>query len=266
MHTRVSWAELPDQVRRLIEHETGPFAAGMHMPSGSNCLLALAMTTEGGDRYFLKGVPDTARAVRTQTLEALVNPYIRDLSAPLKFHVAAAGWDVLGFRYLAEHRHADLRPGSPDLDLIANLLGRLAAVSPPEGLALRTMSDRYANYAGDHADLLDGATIAHTDMQAHNILIGSTARLVDWAWPTLAAAWVDTAFLALHMIRAGHHPKDAERWAETVPTYATAADEAVSTLVAGNVAVWDEIASADPKPWKLDVFDAARRWAHHRGL
>jgi hypothetical protein len=68
------------------------------------------------------------------------------------------------------------------------------------------------------------------------------------------------------MIRARHHPKDAELWAETVPAYATTGEEAVSALVAANVALWAEISSADPEPWKLEVFDAARRWAQHRGL
>ncbi|WP_034593850.1 hypothetical protein [Hamadaea tsunoensis] len=128
------------------------------------------------------------------------------------------------------------------------------------------MADRFTTYAGAHASLMDGTTIAHTDMQAHNILIGPTARLVDWAWPTVGAAWIDTAYLALHMIRAGHHPKDAELWAETLPAYATAHDDAISVLVAANVAIWEEITAADPQPWKAEVRDAARRWAAHRGL
>ncbi|WP_432839840.1 hypothetical protein [Dactylosporangium sp. CA-092794] len=267
MLTRVRWADLPDELRRLIETEAGAFAGEENMTSGSNCLLAMAMTTEHGDQYFLKGVPDDrGRAVRTQAYEALVNLSVREVSAPLEFHIASAGWDVLGFRYLADHRQADLSPGSPDLPLIADMLGQLAAIPAPQDVALRTMSDRLAGYAGDRAALLDGGTIAHTDMQAHNVLIGPTARLVDWAWPAIGAAWLDTAFLALHMIRAGHEPKDAERWADGLPAYATADEEAVSTLVAANVALWDEISTADPKPWKLEVFAAARRWAQHRGL
>jgi len=267
MNTRVDWADLPEHVRRLIETEAGTFAAGEHMASGSNCLLGMVMQTEHGDRYFLKGVrDDVRRAVWNQSNEAAINASVREVSAPLEFHIAAAGWDVLGFRYLADHRQADLSPGSADLPLIADTLRTLAAIPVPEGVLLRTMSDRFAGYAGDRAYLLDGTTIAHTDTQAHNILIGSTARLVDWAWPTLGAAWLDTAFLALHMIRAGHHPKDAERWAEAMPAYATANEEAVSALVAGNVALWNEISTADPKPWKVEVFDAASRWAQYRGL
>ncbi|MEV4414025.1 hypothetical protein [Catellatospora sp. NPDC049609] len=267
MNTRVGWADLPEQLRRLIETETGPFASEQHMNSGSNCLVGMVMQTAHGDRYFLKGVPDDHnRAVWTQANEALVNPSVRELSAPLMFHISAAGWDVLGFRYLDGHRHADLSPNSPDLPLIADMLRTLAAVPPSEGVVLRTMSDRFAKYAGAGAGLLDGQTIAHTDMQAHNILIGSTARLIDWAWPTLGAAWIDTACTALHMIRAGHEPKDAELWAETLPAYASASEDAVSTLVAAHVALWDEISAADPQPWKGEVADAARRWAAHRGL
>ncbi|GAB3836230.1 hypothetical protein GCM10027610_036110 [Dactylosporangium cerinum] len=51
-----------------------------------------------------------------------------------------------------------------------------------------------------------------------------------------------------------------------LPAYATADEQAVSALVAGNVALWDEISAADPKPWKLEVYDAANRWAQYRGL
>lgn len=267
MNTRVRWDDLPEGLRRLIETETGAFAGEEHMTSGSSCVIGMVMHTAHGDRYFLKGVPDDhRRAVWTQSNEALINPSVRELSAPLEFHITAAGWDVLGFRYLADHRHADLSPGSPDLPLVADMLRMLTAVPAPDGVVLRTMSDRFAKYAGARAGLLDGTTIAHTDMQAHNILIGPAARLIDWAWPTLGAAWIDTACVALHMIRAGHHPKDAELWAETLPMYASADDEAVSVLVAANVAIWTEISAAEPQPWKAEVADAARRWAQHRGL
>jgi hypothetical protein len=109
-------------------------------------------------------------------------------------------------------------------------------------------------------------TIAHTDLQAHNILIGPTARFIDWAWPTLGAAWIDTACLALHMIRMGHHPKDAERWAQALPAYAGAGKEAVSALVTAHVAIWTEISTADSQAWKAELADAARCWALHRGL
>ncbi|WP_157546666.1 hypothetical protein [Hamadaea tsunoensis] len=128
MNTRVRWDDLPEQLRRLIETETGPFADAQQMTSGSNCLLGMAMQTVHGDRYFLKGVPDDhRRAIWTQANEALINPSVRDLSAPLEFHISAVGWDVLGFRFLADHRQADLTLGSPDLPLIADTLRRLAA-------------------------------------------------------------------------------------------------------------------------------------------
>ncbi|MFC7759158.1 hypothetical protein ACFQY4_15055 [Catellatospora bangladeshensis] len=218
------------------------------------------------DRYFLKGVPaDHKRAVWTQANEAMINSTVRDLSAPLLFHVEAAGWDVLGFGYLDGHRHADLSPGSPDLPKIADMLRALADLPTPAGVNLRTMPDRFAKYAGDRAYLLAGDTIAHTDTQAHNILIGPSARLVDWAWPTLGAAWIDTAGVALHMIRSGHHPKDAERWGQDVPAFAAAPDEAVSAFVSANSVLWTEISGADPEPWKAEVARAARRWAEHRG-
>jgi hypothetical protein len=266
VNSRVSWHDLPAQLRQLIEAEAGSFAREEQVGTGQNSPVGTVIHTARG-RYVLKGVrSDHKRAVWTQANEALINPIVRDLTAPLLFHVEAAGWDVLGFGYLDGHRHADLSPGSPDLTKIAQTLRALAVLSPPADVVLRTMPDRFSKYAGERASLLAGTTITHTDMQAHNILIGPTAKVVDWAWPTLGAAWTDTACLALHMIRSGHHPKDAEEWGKNVPAFAAADDEAVSAFVAANAAIWTEISQADPQPWKAEVADASYRWAEHRGL
>ncbi|BCJ76977.1 hypothetical protein CS0771_65210 [Catellatospora sp. IY07-71] len=265
MNQRVSWQDLPAGLRRLIEAEAGVFVRAEQVGTGHNCLLGMIMHT-AHDRYFLKGVPaDHKRAVWTQSNEAAINPHVRHVSAPLIFHVAADGWDVLGFQYL-DGRHADLSPGSPDLLKITSGLQALASIPAPDGLSLRTADDRWRDYAGDHAHLLAGTTVAHTDLHRHNILIDSSAKFIDWAWPTLAAPWFDTACVGLQLIQAGHTPKDAELWCQNSPEFAAATDEAVSTFVAAARSLWAEISAADPQQWKIEVAEAARAWAEYRGV
>ncbi len=50
-----------------------------------------------------------------------------------------------------------------------------------------------------------------------NVLIASDARLVDWAWPTRAAPWIDPACWIVWLIASGHNPADAETSAASVP-------------------------------------------------
>jgi hypothetical protein len=267
VNPRVSWAELPAGVRRRIEAEAGSFIRGEQVAAGHNCLAALIVHTSAGS-WFVKGIrADHARAVWNQANEAAINPYVVSVTAPLEFRVQADGWDVLGFRYLAGHRHASLAPGSPDLPLIAATLRALAALPAPADVPLRTIEDRWHGYIGDRAALLSGPGIAHTDLHRHNILIGPAgAKLIDWAWPTLAAPWVDTACSGLQLIAAGHHPDAAQQWCRQIAAYRAAGSAATDAFVEAARAMWDEIAFSDPQPWKLGVAAAAGRWARHRQL
>jgi hypothetical protein len=136
----------------------------------------------------------------------------------------------------------------------------------PQNVDLRPIEARWREYAGDRANLLAGSAIAHTDLHRHNIMMGSDAKLIDWAWPTLAAPWIDTASTGLQLIQAGHHPRDAEQWCRALPAYSAADDEAVSTFVDAVCRMWHEISAADPQPWKREIAAAAQRWAAHRRL
>ena len=54
-----------------------------------------------------------------------------------------------------------------------------------------------------------------------NILIAEgRAWLVDWAWPTLAAAWIDPASWLLRIMARGHTAAEAEAHAARLLAYA----------------------------------------------
>jgi len=131
------------------------------------------------------------------------------VSPRLLWHVEAGGWNLLGFEHI-DARAADLTPGSTDIPKVLEAVGALAQVDLP-ALPLRRITDRWAEHGhGVSLDLLDGDTLLHTDLNPNNLLINHRAHIVDWAWPTRGAAWIDSGCLALWLIANGHTPAQAE--------------------------------------------------------
>jgi hypothetical protein len=186
------------------------------------------------------------------------------------FRIQAAGWDLLGFEALDGH-HADYAPGSPDLPELAALLRRLAGTRCPD-IALRHAEQRLERYAAHPDDLrfFAGEHLLHTDLNHTNVLVndrapqGDRARLVDWAWATRGAAWLDAGYWVIWLVASGHAPASAEHWAAEVPTWHTAPAEGITAFAAANRNVWDEISTADPDPWTLRLAAAAAAWHQHR--
>lgn len=91
------------------------------------------------------------------------------------------------------------------------------------------------------------------------------ARLVDWAWATRGAAWLDAGYWVIWLIaEGGHTPASAERWAAGIPAFRDAPPAAVKAFAAANESVWAGIAQAGPDPWTHRVHQATKAWAAHR--
>ncbi|MGW4127284.1 phosphotransferase [Amycolatopsis japonica] len=122
----------------------------------------------------------------------------------------------------------------------------------------------------DHADqrelaLLAGGQLLHTDLNPHNILITTSgAKIVDWAWPTLGAAWVDPACAALWLIAEGHSPAAAKNWAAAIPAWREAPATGIDIFTTVNRNLWKQIADNDPQPWKGKLHQAAQAWNEYR--
>jgi thiamine kinase-like enzyme len=123
--------------------------------------------------------------------------------------------------------------------------------------------------ADDPADALTlaGGSLAHTDWMPDNVLIAEgRAWLVDWAWPTLAAAWIDPASWLLRIMARGHTPAEAEAHAARLPAYATADPTHIDIFVRANVRMWNEIEQTNGRPWARIMAHTARTWAQHRSI
>lgn len=263
---RTEWVDLPHSLRHVIESQTGLVHAATTAAEGRNSEVAAFLDTAQG-RVFIKGLRSDHPRVWTQEREAMVNPYVRHVGPCLLWHVEAEGWNVLGFEHVPG-RHADYSPGSLDLPKVIEAMRRLGATSCPD-LPLKRSEERWAGYVDDPAalELLRGDTLLHTDYNPMNVLVaGDVVRIVDWAWPTRGAAWIDPACLALRLMAAGHRPAEAEAWAAQVPAWAEAPREAIDTFALISVGMWDEIATDDPEPWKLRMKTMVEEWAAFRGL
>ncbi|GHE58331.1 hypothetical protein GCM10018785_29420 [Streptomyces longispororuber] len=266
MTTRITFGDLPQAVRAAVERRTGPITRTETVSSGFNSEIAALVHTSTGDTCFIKGLPADHKRVWTQQREADVNPFLSGIAPALLWQLVDSGWVLLCFESLNGH-HADYSPGSCDLPRVANLLSRLADVScPVEGLKL--VEERLKAYVTDPGDVnyFSGASLVHTDLNNENVIVtDSRAYLVDWAWASRGAAWLDAAYWVVWLIAAGgHDPRGAELWAGSIPVWRTAPSPGVDAFSRATAHLWEEIAGSDPDPWTARNLAAARTWAAYR--
>lgn len=254
--------EMPDDVRAAVAETTGPLLAVESMGSGFNSEIAARVQLESG-MIFVKGLRTDHPRVWTQQREAEINPYVQGVAPRLLWRLRPAGWDLLGFE-LAEGRHADFAPGSPDVPLVAAALRHLGQLPCPD-VPLKAMPDRMADYS-DAPELFAGDRLLHTDWHHTNVLVkGGGAVLVDWAWASRGAGWIDPALWVIWLIAGGHTAGQAELRVASLPAWKNAPAEAVHAFAAASARLWRGIVRADPDPWTRRMEAAAETWALHRG-
>ncbi|MFE0792384.1 hypothetical protein [Streptomyces mutabilis] len=89
------------------------------------------------------------------------------------------------------------------------------------------------------------------------------AHIIDWAWPTRGAAWIDPAILILRLLEAGHTLVEADAFARRFPSWLTAPAKATKAFAAANAAAWQEIARAHAAPWKAAMASHADAFHAH---
>ncbi|MFE9645334.1 aminoglycoside phosphotransferase [Streptomyces sp. NPDC006365] len=255
---RIDWHDLPASTRAAVEQHTGAVLEASTARAGMNSGIAATLHTTDAT-LFVKGIPTDHAQARHQELEAAINPHLPNASPRLLWRVQTGGWDLLGYERI-EGRHADYTPGSLDLPLVADALVELQQTPCPD-LPIKKAEQRWSSYAGPAGvEQLAGDTLLHTDFAWDNILITDRAHIIDWAWPTLGAAWIDPAVFILRLMDAGHTAPDADACARQIPSWRTARRDAVTAFSEANARLWDEIANEDPQTWKKGMARHAHDW------
>jgi len=224
MHA-LTFAELPQTVREAVVEHSGRVSGFEPAPAGNHAAIAGSLRIDGG-RVFVKGarlLPERGGGAEAWSLrnEAAVNPYVRPRAPELLWQVQADGWLVMGYEHV-DGRHADYAPGSPDLEAVAEAVHGLSVISCPEVVMLR-VEQRYASQDED-ASALAGPALLHCNINPENVLIAADgrARLVDWAFTSRGAAWLELGFVLPWLLRAGHTVEAAESWLAGFQTWKTA--------------------------------------------
>lgn len=266
---RIDWEHLPAGVRHAVEALIGPVRSASTVGDGQNSAIATILKTQHG-RVFVKGLRTDHRGVVTQQREAAINPHVRAVSPGLRWRIEIGGWDLLCFEHV-DGRGADYTPGSPDLSPVVATMRRLAELPCPDlpAVYFRRAEQRWAEAISDPAarEVLAGDTILHTDYNPANILINrdGNAEIIDWAWPTKGAAWIDPACLIPRLIASGHSPGSAEDIARQCPAWEDAEPAAIDVFASALAILWEEIAlDRSAEPWKQTLAVSARQWHHHR--
>lgn len=290
MHRR-DWDDLPAGLRAAADQACSGVDGRTPVAAGINNAFACILDT-GQGRLFVKGLPTEDQRVWMYRNELRAAEAITGLGPSLRWHLERDGWVLLAWDYQPGH-HADLAPGSPDLEPIADVLRQQAERGPASGWESEPGADRWSRmrpwkrlaeapphdldpWIADHLPdfaaqedealaAISGDHLAHTDLHEANILVSADGRahLIDWAWARTTAAWVDAEMITLRLIAAGHTCEEADLWrTEHLPKPPPQRERwlfAVEMLGA-----WDYLSRLKPERSMLsEMAGRAAQWARH---
>jgi hypothetical protein len=249
----------------LVRVHTGEIYDVRHTEHGSRADVTALVRGESGP-VFVKAVREARGQGHVDSIgrEAAINPYVP--SPKLLWTLRDSGWIVLGFKAV-EGRESSFDPDSADLPAIVSVIDRVARAEVPT-LAQEWTETRWDRYCDgtDHL-LLRGTALVHGDINPNNFLMAAdgTATLVDWAWPTVGAAFLTSAGLVSQLIATGHSAKGAEAWAARCSSWTEADPKAIDTYAAATVRMWRSLADNSPdEGWMREMVKAAEAWTAHR--
>lgn len=263
---RTDWTDLPGELRTLIEAQTGPIDRIVPAPTGNHADIASTLET-GDGRVFVKAARKLADRdgpeVMSLRREASVNPAVHEFAPRLRWQAEAEGWLALGFEHV-QGRPADFSAGSPDLEILAKTIHALQSELCPD-VPMLSGGKRWQKYTGDPAPF-EGGTLLHTDLNEDNFLITdqNSAYVIDWAFVTRGAAWLELALLMPWLIKAGHTPQAAEEWASQFPAWTDAPPTDLDMFSAAFAQQWHAASQVRDDGWIARHADLTGRWAAYR--
>ncbi|MFI0486700.1 phosphotransferase [Actinomadura sp. 9N215] len=254
-------------MREAIAERTGVIRNVQEALGGSNSDLAVVVTGASG-RTFVKAAPkvspdEDGRQVRALRREVAINPCVPEFAPRLLWTVETGGWLAVGSEYV-EGREADYSPGSPDLAALTEAIHHLQAIPCPDPVVMRV--ERRWEALADDVSPMAGNALLHTDLNPNNLLITADqcVYVVDWAFASRGAPWVEVGQVIPWLIHAGHAPAEAEQWAMQFPSWMDADPVIIDRYVYLTAERWAQISAARAAPNVPVNLSLARRWASHR--
>ncbi|MDG4792604.1 aminoglycoside phosphotransferase [Micromonospora sp. WMMD1082] len=254
---RSDWNVLPKAVTTEIAVRVGGIIDVHAAPNGDHAEIASTVTGSTG-RVFVKAAGGEF-SVRSLRYELAATLAIDGHPPVVLWHFECDGWLVVGVEHLAGP-HPDLSPGGADLDLLAVALKGLQETPAPGGRWF-TPEARL----GFVHPAMDGGMLIHSDLNPANLIKTARGlRIVDWAWASKAAPWVELALLVQWLIGSGHTPEQAEEWLAQFPAWTNVDREVVDHFASRNATKWSAKSRGTAERWVHDLAAWAGEWVAHR--
>ena len=234
---RIGWADLPEQISKQIEAVIGaPVVSAVSQTGGFSPGTADRVVTAAGRRAFVKAVSTTlnTRSVELARAEAHVTARMpADAPVPRMLGSLDDGEWVVLIHEDVEGRHPRTPWVEDEMHAAVRALRELAgALTPSPVTGVPTAAEHlaqcfggWARIAADPLPELDpwvaahlddlraaadrglaavatGATLAHCDVRADNLLVrpDGSVVVVDWPYGCVGPAWLDTLLLAMNVL------------------------------------------------------------------
>ncbi|QKG23204.1 phosphotransferase [Actinomadura verrucosospora] len=263
---RTDWTDLPEDLRNQIAAKTGPIDRIEPAPTGNHADIASTLHTAAG-RVFVKAArkldDQDGPEVKSLRREAAVNPAVSEFAPRLRWQIEAGEWLVLGFEHV-QGRPADFSAGSPDLETLTKTIHAVHQAPCPD--AAMAAERRWQRFVDDPTPLAAGGVLLHTDLNQDNFIITTdgSAYVVDWAFVTRGAPWLELILLIPWLLKAGHQPRAAEEWAAQFPAWAEAETTDIDMFTTAFARQWRTASERRQDAWIARHADLTGRWADYR--
>ena len=298
---RIAWADVPRHVQDAVERELGsPIRSAITQDGGFSPGTAVRVVCEDGRRAFVKAVglalnPDSPGMHRAELHAMSLLP--DELPAPALLAAYDDGdWVALVLEDI-DGRRPDLPWQGSDVAAMSLALAQLARTEAsgqlPAFADIVSMLTSWDEVAADPAGIDDallgrldemaaaqslarnvtpGTALVHWDARADNVLIrGGRAVLLDWAWTSRGAPWLDSLLLAMDFrIQGG---PDADEFLRASACTRDVEPQHLRSVVVCMVGFWAERARRPSPPglptiraWQAHCRDHALHWIDDGGL
>ncbi|NJP31880.1 phosphotransferase [Micromonospora thermarum] len=254
---RSDWTALPETVTAEIAERVGGIIDVCPAPRGNHAEIASTVTGSTG-KVFVKAA-SSELSVRSLRYELAATSSVDWYPPDVLWHFESDGWLVVGVEHL-DGPHPDLSPGGAGLDLLAVTLKGLQETPAPEGTWFTP-----ASRLGFTIPAMEGRMFVHSDLNPANLIVtGRGLRIVDWAWATEAAPWVELALLIQWLIGCGHTPQQAEAWMAQFPAWAGTPSGVLDEFASRNAEKWSAKSQQSAQGWMHDLALWTGQWASYR--